>query len=172
MVIDNFVVTNPALAELGASYRLTTPDRTVILLATYNGQDFLHEQLRSLRNQTDVNWVLVVRDDHSTDATPEVIDAFARSCPPGQVVRVPSGEKRLGAVGNFVTLLRKAPLGTRYAFCDQDDVWLPDKLARASRLLDCHDPNIPALYCARQTVVGRDLHEIGLSPAAPRRPPR
>lgn len=143
---------------------------TVILLATYNGRAFLGEQLRSLTEQTDPNWMLVVRDDCSTDGTPEVVDAFATSCRPGQVVRLRSGSQRLGPTGNFIALLREAPPGSQYAFCDQDDVWLPDKLARASRMLAYRNREIPALYCARQIIVDRELRELGLSPDVPRPP--
>lgn len=141
---------------------------TVVLLATFNGEAFLAEQLRSLRDQRDEDWVLVVRDDLSTDRTPFILEAFAANCRPGQVVRLPEGPARLGALGNFLALLAQAPPGRRYAFCDQDDVWLPDKLLRASRALAGEAVDRPALYCARQRLVDGKLEEQGLSPPIPR----
>lgn len=141
---------------------------TVVLLATFNGEAFLAEQLRSLRDQRDEDWVLVVRDDLSTDRTPSILDSFAASCRPGQVVRLPDGPARLGALGNFLALLAEAPRGQRYAFCDQDDVWLPDKLLRARQALAGEAADRPALYCARQRLVDGGLAERGLSPAFPR----
>lgn len=143
---------------------------TVVLLATYNGGAFLAEQLRSLRDQTDTNWQLVVRDDLSTDDTCAILDAFSATCRPGQVLRLASGPVRLGAVGNFLALLEAAPKGLRYAFCDQDDVWLPDKLARAARALAREPLDMPVLYCARQRIVDQSLRERGLS-AVVARPP-
>ena len=138
-------------------------DHTVVLMATYNGAAFLEEQLRSLRNQTDTKWVLITRDDHSTDSTTDILDSFAMACEPGQVVRIPSGPARLGFLGNFLTLLASAPVGARYAFCDQDDVWLPNKLMRASQALRGYRPDTPMLYCSRQAIVDADLRPSGLS---------
>jgi glycosyltransferase involved in cell wall biosynthesis len=143
---------------------------TVVLLATYNGVEFLADQLNSLRQQDDPDWVLVVRDDLSTDGTPALLDAFAATCLPGQVLRIAEGPVRLGALGNFLTLLKAAPAARRYAFCDQDDVWLPDKLTRAARLMDCETQERPVLYCARQRIVDDALHQRSLSPPLARPP--
>lgn len=143
---------------------------TAILLATCNGAAFLVEQLHSLQAQADQDWILVVRDDLSTDTTGNILDDFAAVLGPARIVRLPSGPKRLGAAANFVALLQAAPAARRYAFCDQDDVWLPDKLARAARLLDREPEALPALYCARQRIVDAALRERDLSPALLRPP--
>ncbi len=143
--------------------------QTAILIATYNGGPFLAEQLRSLETQSQEDWVLVARDDLSTDATSVTLDQFAARSKPGRLVRLSSGAARLGALGNFLALLEHAPPARSYAFCDQDDVWLPDKLARAARALDREPDEQPVLYCARQKIVDGTLHELGLSPV-PKRP--
>lgn len=143
---------------------------TLVLLATCNGATFLQDQLSSIAAQDDHDWRLLVRDDRSTDATPELLEAFAAARAPGQVARLPGGEARIGALGAFLDLLAQAPPARRYAFCDQDDVWLPAKLAHAARAIEAHPADLPVLYCARQRIVDATLHEIGLSPEV-RRPP-
>lgn len=157
-------------APSGAGGDAGAPAGTVVLLATFNGAAFLAEQLRSLRAQTDPDWVLLARDDLSTDGTAAILDGFAAACRPGQVRRLEAGGDRLGALGNFMALLRAAPPGWRYAFCDQDDVWLPGKLARAAAALAGQPAASPALYCARQRIVDGALAGQRLSPPV-RRPP-
>lgn len=112
----------------------------------------------------------MVRDDLSTDATGAILDDFAAALGPGRMLRLPSGPRRLGALGNFLALLESAPAARRYAFCDQDDVWLPDKLARAARLMEREAEALPVLYCARQWIVDAALREQGLSPPLVRPP--
>jgi glycosyltransferase involved in cell wall biosynthesis len=145
-------------------------DRTVVLMATFNGAAFLDEQLRSLREQTDSNWILVARDDHSTDETIDLLNTFAATCEPRQIMRMPSGSKRLGVLDNFLTLLAHAPISARYAFCDQDDVWLPNKLMRAAKAFRGYPNHMPVLYCSRQVIVDETLGKLGLSSDVPRPP--
>jgi len=144
--------------------------RTVILMATYNGAAHLGEQLRSLREQTDTNWILVTRDDHSTDGTADILARFASACEPGKVVIIPNGPERLVFLANFMTLLAHAPIGARYAFCDQDDVWLPNKLMRAVKAFRGYPNHVPVLYCSRQVIVDETLARLDLSPDVPRPP--
>lgn len=120
-----------------------------VLLATYNGARFLPELLDSLRAQTHP-WRLLWRDDGSTDATVALMRAFGGT-------RLPGGE-RLGVLGGFLALLRAAE--GPVAFCDQDDVWLPEKLARGGAAVAGDGP---VLYCARQVLVDGALRRIGES---------
>jgi glycosyltransferase involved in cell wall biosynthesis len=134
-------------------------------MATYNGAAHLGEQLRSLREQTDTNWILVTRDDHSTDGTADILARFASTCEPGKVVIIPSGPERLGSLANFMTLLAHAPIGARYAFCDQDDVWLPEKLTVAiEHIARESSPGQLYAYGGRTTYTDENLKPIGLSP--------
>lgn len=145
--------------------------RVSILLATYGGEAFLAEQLASLAAQAGVDWRLLWRDDGSADRTVPIMDAFAAAQPPGRVERLAEPAGRCGATRSFLALLAAAPDdGRLYAFCDQDDVWLPGKLARAADRLAATDGAIPTLYCARQQLVGPALEPRGLSPGL-RRPP-
>lgn len=143
-----------------------------ILLATYAGEAYLPAQLESLARQRDVDWRLLWRDDGSPDGSVGSVEAFTAAQPPGRVVRIVQPAERLGAARGFLALLAAAPADADmlHAFCDQDDVWLPDKLLRAAAALAAMPAGAPALYCARQRLVGPGLEPFGLSPPL-RRPP-
>jgi glycosyltransferase involved in cell wall biosynthesis len=96
-----------------------------VVLATYNGQQFIHDQLESIGLQTRPPCELVVSDDNSSDSTLKLVEDFAaRTLFPVKVIRnVPS----LGYRENFLAACAHAE-GDWIAFCDQDDVWRKDKL--------------------------------------------
>lgn len=129
-----------------------------ILLASHRGADFIGAQLRSIAHQTYDRWRLIVSDDGSDDGTPAIVADFAASRPAGQV-RLIAGPCR-GATRNFLHLLAAAPDGP-IAFCDQDDVWFPDKLARAVSALSAQDG--PAHYAARTIITDADLNPVAES---------
>jgi hypothetical protein len=97
-----------------------------ILLAAHNGAPFLREQLDSIRRQTYSRWRLLIRDDGSTDNTPEIIKAYARR-DPSRIRIISDHAGRLGPRGNFARLLELST-APYVAFSDQDDVWLPNKI--------------------------------------------
>ncbi|TCH99672.1 glycosyltransferase [Roseococcus sp. SYP-B2431] len=136
-----------------------------VLLATWNGAAHLGEQLASLAAQEGVEWSLLWRDDGSTDATVAILERFAEAHP-GRVARLARPEGRLGAGASFLALLAAAPEGGLYAFMDQDDVWLPGKLARAAAQLG----EEPMAVCTRLRLASSALAPLGLSPL-PSRPP-
>lgn len=154
--------------------------RVAILLSTYNGERFLPEQLASLTAQTHADWSLHWRDDGSFDRSVAMVRDFAATIGPPRARAQPSIERarehpsqgRLGATGSFLFLLRAARSDDAafYAFADQDDVWLTDKLARAVAALAPIPAGTPALYCARQILVDETLTRIGLSPAVAHKP--
>lgn len=142
-----------------------------ILLATYQGQAYLAQQLESLRTQSYINWRLYVSDDGSTDGTERIVAEFARSAP--QRVSFCRGPGK-GATHNFFHLMNTVETGNSsdlYAFCDQDDVWMPDKLANAVAHYAAQTLEVsqPYLYCSRTRIVNSQLVELGLTPA-PRKP--
>jgi glycosyltransferase involved in cell wall biosynthesis len=98
-----------------------------VVLATYNGAAHLAGQLASLASQSLVPGELVVGDDGSTDATVGLVEEFARSAQ--FPVRLTVRSLRTGYADNFLAIARLAS-GSLLAFCDQDDVWHPDKLER------------------------------------------
>lgn len=100
-----------------------------ILLATYNGEKYLPEQLQSLLAQTEQDWRLYVRDDCSNDATLEIIREFQKEFPEKVIILNNLGSN-LGAKNSFIELLKFAD-AEYYMFCDQDDVWLPNKIEKS-----------------------------------------
>ena len=148
--------------------------RVAILLSTYNGDKYLAEQLDSFLTQEHRDWTLFWRDDGSADATVAIMQAFALRLEPGRCVHVAEPAGRLGVLDSFLTLLRAArptlAPGDAAAFADQDDVWLPHKLARGVAMLGDVPAGIPALYCARQILVDAGLRRTGGSPALIRPP--
>ncbi len=95
-----------------------------ILMATYNGEKYLKEQIDSILNQTFSDFKLYIRDDNSTDRTREIISSYN-----DPRITYMSGEN-LGPAGCFFELLRKATEFDYIFFSDQDDIWFQDKLEK------------------------------------------
>lgn len=142
-------------------------------MAVFNGAPYLPAQLDSLIGQTHTDWQLVVGDDGSTDGSATILADFADTHGKMHPVEVVQGP-RAGAAANFIHILahisRTAPNTDWIAFADQDDVWLPEKLARAQGMLREIDPSIPALYCGRTWITKPDLSGRRLSVPRPRAP--
>jgi glycosyltransferase involved in cell wall biosynthesis len=139
-----------------------------VLLPTFNGARFIGEQLASLRAQTAApRMKLLVRDDASTDGTPDLVRAFE----PGDLLIEFVEGPHAGAVGSFLELLRAAdPAAAVVMFCDQDDVWDPDKVEIAVQALEAVEPGVPALYCGRSVITDEGLRELGVIDDAPHGP--
>lgn len=133
-----------------------------ILLATYNGARYLPDLLDSLARQTFKDWRLIVRDDGSTDGTVALIEAWARNGA-HRVRMLSDGRGGLGACGNFDALL-SASDAPYFMFCDQDDVWLPEKAARLLDLVRSAEARkgseTPIMGHSDLALVGPDLRMI------------
>jgi rhamnosyltransferase len=117
-----------------------------ILMATYNGEKYIRQQLLSLLAQTYPHWQLWIKDDGSTDTTGLIIDEFCTLDP--RIRKVFSSENNLGAGKAFFSLLQYA--NTPYTiFCDQDDIWLDKKLEELIRYADekLISDKIGMVYC-------------------------
>lgn len=136
-----------------------------ILLSTLNGRDYLPEQLDSLLAQTHADWQIFWRDDGSDDGTPAIMRDFAGTTGAGRVIDLNDNAGHVGITASYLSLLRRAPRDRLVAFADQDDVWLPHKLARGVEALRGMAGQQPGLYCARQHVVDAQLAPIRLSAA-------
>lgn len=129
-----------------------------ILLATFNGAHYLPEQLNSLALQIRRPDKLVVRDDGSSDNSIAIVQEWGEA--EGIAVEVIESKYRLGPAQSFLSMLRLAGPAHIYMFCDQDDVWLPDKINRAiSRIIACPE-NVPHLHATHLIVVDQQLKPI------------
>lgn len=138
-----------------------------ILMCTRNSGRFLREQLDSLLSQTHANWELWISDDGSTDATRRIIASY-RGC--GKKITLLAGPGQ-GCTRNFLALTARPDLAADYfAWADADDLWLPDKLARAVAALAGQPAGRPALYGSRTLVVDAENRPLGLSPRSAERP--
>ena len=97
-----------------------------ILLSTFNGAKYLAQQLDSILAQSYSDWRLLVRDDGSTDNTRTILQSYSTKDPRISIIQ--DGEN-VGAMRSFERLLTQHSEAAYYAFCDQDDVWEPDKLS-------------------------------------------
>ncbi len=140
-----------------------------ILLSTFNGERYLRDQLASFTAQTHADWQLYWRDDGSSDATARIMTAFAQHL--GRCTTQPPGP-RLRATRSFLALLHDALQGqaSHFAYADQDDVWLPEKLAHGVAALRALPNDQPGLYFCARTLVDANLTPVGRA-LAPRRPP-
>lgn len=147
--------------EAGEAF-LTKVPKVAILMATYNGERFLEEQLESFANQSEGDWELWASDDGSSDKTKSTLKAFANRFPVGKV-NIVDGPKS-GFANNFLSLINNPAIkAENYAYSDQDDIWFEDKLKRAISYLDAQSKNIPALYCSRTEYVDENMLHIGYS---------
>lgn len=147
-------------------------DSIAILMAVYNGADHLDAQLASFAAQSHQKWQLLASDDGSSD---DSIAKLGRFRAEGHQVSQIQGQGQ-GAAMNFIHMLREAPKHIApngwLAFSDQDDVWLPDRLARGHAALLAGEPSQeqPALYCSRTLITDEHMQSRRLSIARPRAP--
>ena len=129
--------------------------KVLVLLGTYNGEKYIAEQCQSLKRQRNVQVDVLVRDDGSSDNTVNVIKENYDNR-----INIIEGEN-VGACANFINLWMNASLEyDYYAFCDQDDYWMDNKLQIACEKLSTIDSNIPALYFCGQIITDEKLHPI------------
>jgi len=142
--------------------KLFDPDKTdnnastkhvCVLLATYNGEVYLQEQLDSLYRQNGVDISILARDDGSGDATTSILEDNQKG---HDCLRWYQDGHR-GSAGSFLKLIEDSPEADYYALCDQDDVWDDDKLKCAVDMFSKIPDDQPALYYSNLRVVDDDL---------------
>lgn len=108
-----------------------------ILMSTYNGGKYIREQLDSLVNQTYKNIDVYIRDDGSSDDTVDIVKSYENDSFDGIRFHLIEDEvkKNLGYPDCFWEITRKCGDAKYYSFCDQDDIWLPDKVERAVAMI-------------------------------------
>ena len=128
----------------------------LVMMASYNGEKYIAEQIDSILAQEGVDVTLRICDDGSSDSTPVICELYASKH--GNVYfEVNKANK--GLAKNFMDMVYddKADNYDYYAFSDQDDVWLPEKLIHAIREIESKTQGGPALYYSDVENVGRDL---------------
>lgn len=128
-----------------------------IVLATYNGEKYLRDQLDSLLRQKGVTVKILVRDDGSKDNTTLILNEYQDR----GLLTWYTG-KHLNVQKGYMNLLKNAPKSDYYAFCDQDDIWDDDKLLFAVSKLDEFPNNKPSMYYCSQRLVDENLKLLSM----------
>lgn len=125
-----------------------------VLMSTYNGEKYLQEQIDSILDQKNVDVNLIIRDDGSSDNTKDIVKRYVKKY---DSISFYEG-KNLGVGKSFYKLLCDAPESDYYAFSDQDDIWLPDKLSRAISFIkdNQNEESQPIVYVSNQTIIDKN----------------
>lgn len=128
-----------------------------ILMATYNGESFIKQQIASIQNQTMKDWRLYVHDDGSTDSTVSIIRDMASQDP--RIILIDDGISFHAPAPNFMHLLKQA--NSDYViFSDQDDIWLENKLEIMYHKIQQCDPSVPTAIYSNGYIYNSDTNEI------------
>ena len=136
--------------------------KIAILLASYNGEKYISEQIESIIKQTYSDWELFIRDDGSTDKTVEIIKNFSTT--DDRIHYYDDSEKHIGAKKSFLKLLENID-AELYLFCDQDDLWLPEKIEHSLQQYNevREKDDVPIIIHTDATVVDEKLNIISES---------
>jgi glycosyltransferase involved in cell wall biosynthesis len=133
-----------------------------ILLSTYNGEKYIEQQIHSILQQSRSDWVLLIRDDLSHDSTPQLIHKL-QYLYPQQIKIIDNKSTNLGASQSFSKLLEKSE-SDYVMFCDQDDVWVPNKIeltiSKIQELEYIYSKETPLLVHSDLKVVDHQLNLI------------
>lgn len=142
--------------------------RIEILMTSFNHAPYVGEQVESLIAQTWENWHLTISDDGSTDGSWDILQRYRERFPDRiEVVRGPGAHP----TNHFSLVANADPDADYFAWCDSDDIWLSDKLARAVEMMLQHGQDTPVLYGGRTIRIDASGHRIGLAPRQDRIPP-
>lgn len=143
--------------------------RVAVLMCTYNGQEYLAEQLQSLESQGHRNWLMAVSDDGSSDDTMAILKDYQERWGGNKLLLL--NGPRQGYAKNFMSLTCANVFEADFfAWADQDDIWCNNKLASALEWLESVPADVPALYCSRTELVSEDGSSLGYSPLFDRSP--
>ena len=140
-------------------------DTVGIMLATYNGEKYLNEQIDSIIKQTYHNWIIFVSDDGSTDNTMKILNDY-KNILKNKLIIIDNKEKFLSAKLNFANLFSRISDVSYYMFCDQDDVWDKNKIEKlllAVKSEEIKNNNLPVLAYCDVKIVDSNLNVINNS---------
>lgn len=129
--------------------------KAMILLSTYNGENYLRDFLESLCNQKNVKLKVLIRDDGSTDSTKDIIKEYF-----GKLDMTVMYGINIGVSASFKDLVLKASDYDHYFFADQDDIWLENKVFSA---IEKMNSSKPSLYYSKATLVKTNGEFIGFT---------
>lgn len=131
--------------------------KVAILMSTFNGEQYLESQIRSILNQTYKNWQLYIRDDGSTDNTVNIIKKYC-SLDNRIIFLNKDSRNNVGVVHSFMDLLKNIE-ADYYMFSDQDDFWLKNKISDTLKVMLSSDSNnIPICVHTNYSTVDSKLH--------------
>lgn len=115
--------------------------KVIICMTTFNGDEFLKKQLKSIENQSYSNWILLIHDDGSTDGTMKILKTFQSM---DERIKIIDDHTHMGIIEGFFQLLffENADF---YMFCDQDDIWEKSKIELMINEAQKYDEDIPLL---------------------------
>lgn len=135
-------------------------EKITILLAAYNGAQYIDQMIQSIQAQTATNWRLILSDDNSEDGTPEILERYAQE-DSGRIVHYRSGQRFGCAQRHFMHLLEKFHDSEYIMFCDQDDVWHADKIFKTmNKMKQIETSGKPAMVHTDLRVVDNRLEMI------------
>ena len=130
-------------------------EKVVILMSSYNGEKYIGQQLDSIFEQDYPNIEVLVRDDGSTDKTTEILKIYEQQHDNLHVIY----GNNTGVIESFFSLLSHADsTAAYYAFSDQDDIWLKDKISAAVEAINREDENLPVLYATEVQPIDEEGH--------------
>ena len=131
--------------------------KVIVLLSSYNGADHIREQVDSILSQNYRDIELVVRDDGSTDETVDILSEYEAE---GRLKLIRG--RNVGFIKSFLWLVMHSDEADYYAYADQDDIWLPDKISYAVDMLEREEENLkekklPLLYFSNYDICDDNL---------------
>lgn len=153
---QSFWATGPEESGRG---RMHSTDKIAILMATYNGENYICQQIDSILSQTCKDWELYIHDDGSTDNTIAAVESYVEKYP--DKIHLIDGKSTGGAKYNFFYMFGQVE-APYYMTCDQDDVWLEKKIELTyDKMLTIEDKaDIPCLVYTELRVVDSELNTI------------
>lgn len=153
---QSFWATGPEESGRGRMY---STDKIAILMATYNGEKYICQQIDSILSQTCKDWELYIHDDGSTDNTIAAAESYVEKYP--DKIHLIDGKSTGGAKYNFFYLFGQVE-AAYYMTCDQDDVWLDKKIELTyDKMLTIEDKaDVPCLVYTELRVVDSELNTI------------
>lgn len=134
--------------------------KVAVLMSTYNGENYIKEQLDSVLNQTYKNIEIYIRDDKSKDNTVNIVKDYMKN---KDNIFLIEGEN-LGYIDSFFELIKICDDADYYAYCDQDDIWLENKIERAVKKLEQHMEEKPVMYFSNLDFYDGDMNFLETAP--------